>query len=432
MRNVLLPFLMLITLSLTAQNPADIDLVVGSGYVDFHNISVTAIQADGKIIVGGSFYMQLGGAHWVGHVTRFNTDGSIDPSFSVAPLLSSGQIGAIAIQPDGKVLVGGNFTTMDGEPASYLIRLNADGSRDTAFTHQIYGMVKSIALQADGKIVLAGNFSSYINEHIQRYVLRLNPDGSKDQTFDFGFEGFTPPYTDVDKVTVQADGKILAGGNFQTFNGEQQGMVIRFNADGTKDTSFDIGTGTLPNSIVRHIIEQPDGKILLGAVTNWNGDLCKGIIRLNNNGSIDPFFTYTGGSVNDIKHIALKPDGKIIVAGRLNIDGEQIGVVCINSDGSFDANFSLIQSEGGTVRSVSVQTDGKIIIAGDIKTYDGVMKNSLARLNIDGTIDTAFNLNTGLNDEVTTIAIQDNGKTLLGGNFTSFQGVSKNRIISQC
>src|SRR5690554_4715814 len=190
MKKLLLLCLLLTTSTLHAQNPADIDIVVGSGFVDFHKVDVIATQADGKVLVGGSFHEQSNGQHWVGNLVRFNTDGSIDDSFQAEPFLSSGYMTALAIQADGKILVGGNFSLMGDQPALRFVRLNPDGTLDTAFVHEVYGIVRSIALQPDGKIVVAGNFSGYVNGHIQRYLLRLNADGSKDHSFDFGFEGF--------------------------------------------------------------------------------------------------------------------------------------------------------------------------------------------------------------------------------------------------
>lgn len=427
MRHVFLSFLLLLTLSLTAQNPADIDLIVGSGYVDFHRVDVIATQTDGKVIVGGSFHEQTNGQHWIGNLVRFNTDGSIDESFQAAPFYTSGYFTALAIQADGKILVGGNFTMMGDESVVRFVRLNADGSIDTTFTHEVYGIVRSIALQPDGKIVVAGNFSGYVNGHLQRYVLRLNPDGSKDQSFDFGFEGFEALYTQVKAVTVQADGKILAGGNFMIFNNEPQGMLIRFNADGTKDTSFDIGVGGAPNTIVEKIIEQPDGKLLITAARKWNGTSYKGLIRLNSDGSMDTSFVL-GDEVGTVSNAALLPGGKIIIIGQNTIDEQQIAVLRLNGNGAIDPTFTAVPTDS-QIGCVALQTDGKILIGGYFKEYAGVMKNSFTRLNSDGTPDTGFNLNTGLNDEVFSIAALDNGKTLIGGSFTRFQGELQNRII---
>lgn len=428
MKNLLLLFFLLTTLTLPAQNPADIDLVVGSGYVDFHKVDVIAQQADGKVLAGGSFHEQLSGQHWIGNLVRFNTDGSIDDSFQAEPFLSSGYFTALAIQPDGKILVGGNFSMVGDEPIARFVRLNPDGSIDTSFTHEVYGIVRSIALQPDGKIMVAGSFSSYINGHIQRYVLRLNPDGSRDHSFDFGFEGFAALYTQVKAVTVQADGKILAGGNFITFNNEPQGMLIRFNADGTKDTSFDIGVGGAPNTIVEKIIEQPDGKLLVTAVRNWNNTSYRGLIRLNANGSFDTSFDMPE-EVGAVSNAALLPDGKIIIIGINTIDEEQIAVVRLNSNGAIDPAFTAVPTDS-QIGCVALQADGKILLGGYFKEYAGVMKNSFTRLNSDGTPDTSFNIDTGLNDAVYSIAVRDNGTTLIGGSFTRFQNIPQNGIVS--
>lgn len=427
MKKILHYFLLLFTVILNAQNSADIDLVLGTGFVGFSQVQAVAVQTDGKIIAAGNFMFGSNGSDWEGRMCRFNTDGSIDATFSVIPLKSDGVISDIAIQSDGKILVGGNFSTMNNVYTGSFIRLNTDGSKDDTFSNSNIGSVRSIALQSDGKIVVGGNLGYSINGHTQRYVLRLKTDGSVDDTFDTGPIGFPSVASAVYKVVIQPDGKILAGGYFAAFNSIPQGMLIRFNTDGTKDASFDIGTGATGSNSLLDIVVQPNGKILIGGgFAQWNG--YSGILRrLNSDGSVDNSFNL-GLTSLAVSKIALRPDGNMVVLGNFTVDGQTRAILSINNDGSPNDTFEGRQPNN-TVSCLKLQSDGKILIGGFMSAFSGIAKNGIARLTTDGQIDTTFNLNTGFNEKVSTIAVQSDGMTLLGGDFSTFDGMTQNKII---
>ena len=426
MKKTLPFFLLLFTFILNAQNAADIDLVVGTGFFEFSSVEAAAIQPDGKIIAAGGFRYGPNGSDTEGRICRFNTDGSIDTTFSVIPLKSDGIIYDIAIQSDGKILVGGNFTTMNDVYVGRLIRLNSDGSRDDTFNTSNIGYVKSIALQSDGKIVICGGLSYYFNGHNQMYVLRLETNGTVDNTFDTGPIGFSSVAA-VYKVAIQPDGKILAGGFFSSFNNSAQGMLIRFNNDGTKDTSFDIGTGATGSNYLSDIVVQPNGKILIsGGFGQWNGH--SGILlRLNSDGSVDNSFTL-GVTSTFVRKFALRQDGKIVVIGNLTVDGQSRRILSLNNDGSPNDTFEGRQPSDNLL-CIKLQSDEKIIIGGFLTAFSGIVKNGIARLTTDGQVDTTFNLNTGLNERVSTISLQSDGKTIMGGDFSTFDGITQNKII---
>ncbi|WP_445956732.1 T9SS type A sorting domain-containing protein [Yeosuana sp.] len=428
MKLKLLLFFFTISIVINAQNAADIDLVVGNGYVGFSRVSAIAVQSDGKIIVGGTFNMPIQGLLNVGRVARFNVDGSLDNSFQIFPYLNDGIINDILILPNGKILVGGNFSMMNDVAIYGLIRLNPDGTKDDSFIDSVSGAIFSLALQPDGKVVVGGNISAYINEHLQNRVIRINQDGSLDTTFDFGVEGFVGPSSVVYRVVVQNDGKILVGGAFSAFNGVPQGKLIRFNADGTKDLTFDIGTGAVGSIYLKSIAQQTDGKILIGGgFLSWNGQPTGTMCRLNTDGSLDESFNL-GVPCTFSETIAILSNGKIVSTGLYKINNINRRLVTLNTDGSLDTTFQ-VASIGAGVNTLCLQTDDKILIGGFMNEYNGVLKNSFARINTNGTLDTSFNLNTGLNDKVESITLQNDGKTILSGNFTTFDGASQNRII---
>ena len=180
-------------------------------------------------------------------------------------------INDIVVQPDGKILIGGSFSSFNGEvgqSVNSIVRLNADGTKDTSFMppHFTSGGANtlSIVLQPDGKIIIGGSFRVQVNGHSQYHSCRLNPDGSIDNSFDFGINGGPPQATsNIRTIALQPDGKVLLGGSFTTFNGQPQGTLIRLNSNGSKDTTFDIGTGGPSGWILANIVVQPDNKILI-------------------------------------------------------------------------------------------------------------------------------------------------------------------------
>ena len=207
-----------------------------------------------------------------------------------------------AIQPDGKIVVGGNFTSYNGNDQNYITRLNSDGSRDTSFTvgTGFDSGVNAFAIQPDGKIVVGGYFTSY-NGTSQNYITRLNSDGTRDTSFTIG-TGFN---SGVDAFAIQSDGKILVGGFFTSYNGTSQNRITRLNSDGTRDTSFTVGTGF--DSGVNAFVIQPDGKIVVGGrFTSYNGTAQNRITRLNSDGSRDTSFTIgTGFDYSTVYAIAI-------------------------------------------------------------------------------------------------------------------------------
>jgi uncharacterized delta-60 repeat protein len=255
---------------------------------------------------------------------------------------------------------------------------------------------------------------------------RLNSDGSIDNTFITG-TGFNNP---VNTIAVQSDGKILVGGQFNSYNGVSSNVIIRLNSDGSQDSSFVIGTGF--NGNVNSIVIQSDGKILLGGIfTTYNGVTSTRIIRLNSDGSIDNTFITGTGFNSTVNTISIQSDGKILVGGQFNsYNGVSLNrIIRLNTDGSQDTSFVIGTGFGGIVNSISIQSDGKILVGGQFTSYNGVSLNRIIRLNTDGSQDTSFNIGTGFNNAVNTITIQDDGKILVGGQFTSYNDISSNSII---
>src|SRR5690554_1290297 len=363
---------------------------------------------------------------------------NIDTSFNIGTGFNN-EVRSVALQPDGKVLVGGYYTEYNGQAQNRIARLNTDGSLDTSFeigTGFNNSYVVAITLQPDGKILTGGTFTSY-NGQTQNRIARLNTDGSLDTSFNTG-TGFGVSYW-IHEITLQPDGKILVGGGFTQYNGQTQNRIVRLNTDGSLDTSFATGTGF--NDLVETITIQSDGKILVGGYfTSYNGQSRNSIVRLNTDGSLDTSFNIgTGFNISEWSHsvgaIVLQPDGKVLIGGSfVEYNGQtQKSIVRLNMDGSVDTSFNsevgfYTNNANGVIYTMALQPDGKILVGGTFTRFGTQTQGRISRLNSDGSLDTSFETGTGFNGYATSIILQPDGKILAGGGFAYYNGQSQRRI----
>ena len=220
--------------------------------------------------------------------TAFTTNTGTAFNSAIGAVSSSGSTPhAISIQADGKILAAGLFTTFNGTTVNRIARLNSNGTLDTAFTTNTgtasNGITSSVVVQADGKIIITGSTFLTWNGTTVNRIVRLNSDGTRDTAFTTNTgTGFNSSPRDI---LIQSDGKILAAGLFTTFNGTTAIRIIRLNSDGTIDTAFTTNTGTgvgsLTGVIVNSIILQPDRKIIIGGrFTTFNSLTANNIARI--------------------------------------------------------------------------------------------------------------------------------------------------------
>ncbi len=406
-------------------NDGSIDNTFSTGAGFDQLVTSIALQNDGKILVGGSFWSYKGVTE--NRITRLNTDGSKDISFNTGTGSSVGfdnYVSTISLQSDGKIILGGYFSSYQGVTANRIIRLNNDGTTDNSFNsgdgfntdnNSIIKEVNSIAVQNDGKILVGGSFRFYQGE-IEMGIIRLNTNGSKNISFYSGTGFIGGPICDV---ALQSDGKIIVGGEFIKYKGLKENRLIRLNEDGSKDTSFNTGTGF--ENTVKTIVLQINGKILVGGYfESYQGTLAACIIRLNADGSIDNTFSTGAGFTSPVRQIVLQNDGKILVGVNQ--------IIRLNTDGSRDTSFTAA-GVYSNVSSLLIQSDGKILVGGSFRSFTSNIAKYITRLNADGSRDTSFMTGTGFNSSITSIALQNDGKILVSGPFSSYQGVSANRII---
>jgi len=405
-------------------------------------VSSITEQPDGQFLIAGIFdsLSPNGGAAVTrGSIARLNPDGTLDQTLNDLNIPSAGALGSfvlgIAVQPDGKILIGGHFLKVLGITRNHIARLNADGTLDASFDPNASNDVHSITVQADGKILIGGQFVTLAPNGgatvTRNCIARLNPNGTLDATFNPNAS------LEVTSIVTQADGKILIAGEFTTLspNGGAaitRNRIARLNADGTVDSAFD------PNAQfdVYTIAVQGDGKILIGGVfakLSPNGGPAvtrNRIARLNSDGTLDPSFDPNANS--EVDSLVVQPDGKVLVGGLFTTFSPNGGaavtrhnIARLNTDGTVDSSFNPNADAG--VHCVVIQADGKILICGWFTSLSpnggaAVTRSRIARLNMDGTVN-SFNPNPNnagqLGVDVNSIALQTDGKVLMGGQFVS-------------
>ena len=387
-------------------------------------------------------YIKVNGA-WK---SWFLQGGLKDTGFSVNNTTTLGALVTMALQPDGKIIVAGGFTSWAGLSVNRLVRINLDGSLDTTFMNNIgtgaSGTIQVAGLQPDGKIILrsltggSGSKTTFNGIAINS-VLRLNPDGTRDTVFDSNIGGIGADTDANGPTAIQLDGKIIHAGTYTSWNGTSVPRIVRLNADGTRDSSFVTNLGT---SGVNAILIQPDGKIILaGNLPSINGTPTNQVVRLNLDGTLDSSFNLNRGTAANgvVRRAALQPDGKIVVTGTFtnynNVTAYRI--IRLNSDGTIDTTFNSNVGSGiaaNTFAAIVAQDNNKIVISGNFATFNGVTVPRIVRLNSDGTIDSGFvnNVGTGFNsiNDAAMIVMPDK-KIVIADNFTTFNGLTENGII---
>ncbi len=400
-------------------------------------INAIAIQPDGKILIGGLFTEYNGRLQ--NKIARLNRNGSLDTTFHTGKAAANNfnigtgvnnYINAIELQADGKIIVGGYFTTSSGFYLSKIARLNPDGTIDTSFNpgFGVNNTVNTVAVQPDGKIIIGGSFTA-VNNISRVRIARLNTDGSLDNSFNAGMEVSSDATTKLDKVLLQPDGKVLIAGDFVSVKGSPQRYFARLNEDGSLDAGFNAGSGA--DNIVSYLLLQPDGKVVLaGDFETINEVSSRHIARLNADGTLDNTFVPGSGADGKIATLALFPDGNIVAAGSFTSysDVECQNLVQVTSVGKLNTQYNITKGNSSKVKALLIQPDGKILIGGSFSAVTTLPRNHVARLNKTGTLDKNFNSGTGPDDFVNALALQADGKVIIGGNFTTINGVSHNYL----
>ncbi len=344
-----------------------------------------ALQTNGQIVVGGAFSSIEGVA--VANVARLNADGSLDRSFNPGPAADFGYVNSVAIQNDGKVVIGGFFFSSTGADLGIITRLNANGSVDEDFNPNLFvdAQINSVVLQPDGKILIGGGFDT-VNGIGRRSIARLNSDGTLDATFDACVASGAD--SGAIALALQSDGRILASGTFTFSNtGGTRAGIARLGLCGEFDSTFAPEPGVDPNGKVWTIVRRKSGEVLFGGnFYLYHSVPRSGLAQLTADGVVDTGFDPGTGinieTSNAIYAIAIQPDGTAVIGGNFNAYDEQPSprLARINLDGSFDAACDAGLGPDDSISSLLLQPDGRILVAGKFSSFDGEGRTALARL----------------------------------------------------
>jgi uncharacterized delta-60 repeat protein len=383
------------------------------------------LRPDGTILAGGMLHSWTGGSHYF-VLAELDARGRVTREYSPDDLPSL--VTSILRQHDGKALIGGMFPTAFQVPRPGLARLQVDGSLDLtfdpreAFSASAEPAVLSMGLRPDGRILVGSEQSGSI-EATHALVL-LGPNGQTAASSRPRLSGESGPVT---ALAQDADGRILVGGAFTTFNQQPRMHVARLKGDGTLDPAF--SPGVSPNLAVLVLAPQPDGKLLVAGKANAaNGPPPNGVLRLNPDGSVDTSFDATptaDGTCGYVRCLAVQPDGKVLIGGEFDLPPR--GLARLHPDGKVDATFHpppLPAWDEEGVHALAVLTDGRILIGGILSGLEGGPTSPIARLNPDGDIDPTFTLGNVLQGHPTAFVPAPDGSWWTGGAWLDVSGMT--------
>ena len=426
------------------QTQYDVDEAAGKVTIQFarsgaptQGASIDISTADGTAVAPGDYTAVSTTRSWSGSDTSIlEVDIPIQFSATREPAESfTVNFAATAGSGPGVIVVGSPVTVTIREP----------GMNDNNFlagNFAVTGSVRSLALQPQGGIVYTGG-ATLVDDEVVNGLGRLDTDGAPDASFDKG-PGMTPAAGRV--VVRQPDGKLLFGGNFTAVRGEAVNRLARLIPEGSLDDGFDIGTG--PNGEVRALAVLADGRILVGGYfTQVDGSPRRGLARLHADGSLDETFLATpiaDISVMEVETLVPQPDGKVLVgglirtasSGQLFAGGLSSGVLRLLADGSVDTSFDIgagAHELGNTavpmrVQALALQSDGKVLVGGEFTGFRGVTARRLARLEVNGQLDAGFQAAMGANGPDSTVfglLVQADGRIVVSGQFSQIGGASR-------
>ena len=399
-----------------------------------------SLDATGNVYHGASFTVYSGST--VNYMVKTTPSGTIDNTFFTGSIAFNNQTSRgfnsnvrFVFVSGSNLYVGGDFTAYQASPINYIVKLDNTGSIDTTFNMGVgfNNSVTSMVTQSDGKILVSGaSFTAYSGSSTTR-IVRINTDGTRDATFISG-TGLNGVAYDM---KVQPDGKIVAAGTFTTYSGSTNSGIVRINTNGTKDTTFNVGVGS--TGAINQLALQSDGKIIaIGATTAYSGSSNAGIVRINTDGTKDNTFNIgTGFNTTTIYTVGIQSTGKIIVGGNFATYSGSASpyIVRINTDGTKDTTFNVGTGFNTTVVALKVLADDSIIAYGQFTTYSGSASPRIIKLTPNGTKDTTFAPTTGFTINpaapgyVQSLSTDKNNNIYVGNQFTAYNGNTIGNIV---
>jgi uncharacterized delta-60 repeat protein len=391
------------------------------------------VLSNNQTIIGGHFpsYSSGNNTYIANNVARINADGSLDTSFQSPPTVGVNDfVTSLAVDSANRVLVGGSFLSYDGMQEKNIARLNANGSLDTNFTPGLgaNGPVWAVVQQPDGQILIGGEFTSY-NGTTRNHIARLNSNGTLDLAFDPGTSLNSTVYALSLKNGLTTNVNVSMTGTNQLENdniipiGATSGTItINYNMlFQTNDLEVYYGDTTGPLIYDTGLVTNATQLVIPFAPTN--GIVNNTITIVVNPGSVQPGtnWNYTA-NIQGVSSFLVAVGGDFTAAGGIT---GQDHVTRLESDGAVDSTFDPGAGINGTVRTLSTQADGKLVVGGDFTLVNGQSQNRLARLNVDGSLDTGFYDGSGADATVYDVDCQTNGTIYVGGAFTTINGTHR-------
>ncbi len=385
----------------------------------FSGFNSVVVTTGDRLLVGGFFPS-------FGDIRRLNTNGSVDATFPTSRITSNGTVTALTLDGSGRLIVGGFLNSINGVTRGGLARLNSDGSVDQTFVPNLTSAsAAAIKVDGEGRILVAGGFN-FEDGSFRSGIARFNPNGSLDTSFN----PVVIANSEVLSIALDPSGRILIAGNFSSVNGVPRIRVARLNSDGSLDTTFDPGIG--PDNAVHGIEIDGAGRILIAGrfqkVSNINQRI---LARLDAAGNLDTTFT---PAFDDRANVIVPlPNGKLLIGGRFGRIGTTpiSNVTRLNPDGSLDTTFSTSTVGGSNsdgVRSLALDSQGRILVGGDFQ-FSGIGRSYFTRLLPNGTRDISLDAITGPNGPTYGVAVDSNDRMVIGGGFTSFNGVTRFGLV---
>lgn len=345
----------------------------------------------------------------------------LDPALTVS---FNDTVRAIAVQPDGTIVVGGQFGIVNGQSRGRLARLTSGGALGAAFPASPDQAVLALAVQTDGRIVIGGRFGT-MGASAHRRVARLLADGTLDTSFVSEIDnGVT---AEVSQLAVQPDGRIVIIGRFNTISGQARDRIARLNANGSLDTGFNPTT----TSTVAAITLAANGGVLIAGsfsdITPQCPSTC--VLRLQANGAFDPSFVATRVT-GLVRHLSVQADGRVLVGGNFGALGahDTSFVGRLLASGGADTSFANTELRFSNIERIVELAGGQVLIGGQMRWGTaGFSDDRVARLTSTGIRDTSFD-EPVFNSLITSLVLQADHSILVGGLFTSVDGVPRNHL----
>jgi|GEM_PF-1101409 len=363
---------------------------------DALSVNATAVQGDGKVIFGGSFTIQDGTGVKNTRLARLNADGTLDTAFVTD--IRNGEVRAIVVQGDGKIVIAGSFTSISDSFTAQtpvvrnrIARLNSDGTLDTAYNPNLDGDVRLLVVQ-DNSLILVGGAFSTVGGTGRGRIARLNSNGTLDTSFNADVRN-----GEVRAIAIERDGNpatseaLTIGGSFTSVAGsDNRNRIARVSSTGALDAAFNPNA----NGDVRGIALQADGRVVVGGNFSTIGGITRNrLARLNADGTLDASFALEVN--NEVRALHEQADGKVVILGVFTTIGTNSlnGMARLNTDGTVDTAYN--PDPNFEVRSVVEQTDGKLVAGGIFTNLGNATQQWVGRLNTDGTADTTLDRDDG-------------------------------------